>query len=412
MSFTPVTRLAVFYEPEAGRRWRVGRLLRQRRELFFEFDASFCATGLELSPFKLPLKAGVFRGDPTRFEGLMGLFDDSLPDGWGRLLLDRRARQHGYSAAQLGPLDRLSLVGRHAVGALVYEPEQTLEQPTVVRLAALEEEISTALADGPRADFERLFVIGGSPHGARPKALVQLDDRGVLHVGVAHALPGCTPWLLKFRSRHDAPESAALEHAYFLMGRAAGLEVPETRLLGRRPGVFAIRRFDRDGVRRVHQLTLAGLLDAPHTSPSVTYEDLLLATRRLVKTERAVTELFRRACFNVLAHNRDDHSRNFSFVMNARGVWRPSPAYDLTWSEGPGGEHWMLVAGEGAHPGLPHLEALAKRGDVKRPGSVIDEVRAAVDRFVSFADEAGVPAKSRARVARSLGVPTRLTPRR
>lgn len=402
MTFVPVTRLTVFYEPLEGSRLVVGRLLRHRHELLFEFDPSFLAAGLELSPFRLPLRPGVVRGNPRLFDGLMGLFDDSLPDGWGRLLIDRRARQQGYSGAQLGPLDRLSLVGSRAMGALVYEPEQLRERPTVLKLKAFEAEVATVLADGKRTDFERLFAIGGSPHGARPKALVQIDPQGTLHVGAAHALPGCTQWLLKFRSQQDGPDAGALEHAYFLMAKAAGIAVPETRLLAGK--YFAIRRFDRAGPRKVHQLTLAGLLDAPHTAPSVTYEELLRATRHLVKAEPAVLEVFRRACFNVFAHHRDDHSKNFSFLMDERGAWSVSPAYDLSFSEGPGGEHWMLVAGEGATPGRQHLEELARRADLRRVGAVIDEVRDAVDRFATFADEAGVPARTRARICRALGV--------
>jgi serine/threonine-protein kinase HipA len=407
VSFIPVTRLTVSYEPEEGRRVVVGRLLRQGHGVLFEYDAGFIARGLSLSPFKLPLRSGVFRGEPSRFDGLMGLFDDSLPDGWGRLLIDRRARQQGYSAAQLGPLDRLSLVGSRAMGALVYEPEQAVAPPTVVKLKQLEQEIAMVLSDTESPDFERLFAIGGSPHGARPKALVQIDAKGALHAGESRALPGCTAWLVKFRAKGDGADSAAVEHAYFLMARAAGVDVPETRLLGRAPGYFAVRRFDRDGARKTHQLTLAGLLDAPHTFPSVTYDDLLLATRRLVRAEPAVAELFRRACFNVLAHNRDDHSKNFSFLMSERGAWTVSPAYDLSYSDGPGGEHWMLVAGEGANPGRANLEALGRASDLKRPKPIIDEVRAAVDRFASFADEAGVPLKTRERIAKVLGVPSR-----
>lgn len=407
MSFTPVTRLTVTYECEEGRRQMVGRLLRNGQQLLFEYEPAFIASGLQLSPFKLPLRAGVFTGDLGRFDGLMGLFDDSLPDGWGRLLIDRRAAQGGLRRAQLGPLDRLSLVGSRTMGALVYEPEQLLEVPTVIKLEELEREVVAVLADSETADLERLIVIGGSPQGARPKALVQLDGKGTLHAGVARAMPGCTSWLVKFRAQADDADSGVLEHAYFLMAKAAGLDVPETRLLGRSPGFFAIRRFDRDGMRKTHQHTLCGLLEAPHTLPSVTYEQLLLVTRRLVQSEPAVEEMFRRACFNVFAHNRDDHSKNFSFLMSERGEWSVSPAYDLSFSDGPGGEHWMLVSGEGADPRRTHLEALAKAGDVKRFKPVIDRVRAAVDRFPSFADEAGLRAKTRDRVAKALGVRAR-----
>ena len=404
MSFTPVTRLTVFYEPEEGRRQLVGRLLRNGPQLLFEYEPAFIAKDLQLSPFKLPLRMGAFTGDLARFDGLMGLFDDSLPDGWGRLLIDRRAAQSGLRRTQLGPLDRLALVGSRTMGALAYEPEQLLEVPSVVKLEELEEEVATVLTDGVTADFDRLIAIGGSPQGARPKALVQIDAKGTLHAGVARAIPGCTSWLVKFRAQSDDADSGVLERAYFLMAKAAGLDVPETRLLGRSPGLFAIRRFDRDGKRKTHQHTLCGLLEAPHTLPSVTYEQLLLVTRRLVQSEPAVEEMFRRACFNVFAHDRDDHSKNFSFLMSERGEWSVSPAYDLNFSDGPGGEHWMLVSGEGANPERKHLEALAKAGDVRRFKPVIDQVRAAVDRFPSFADEAGLKAKTRDTVARALGV--------
>lgn len=412
MTFAPVTRLKVFYEPEEGSRQVVGNLLRQGRELLFEYDATFIAAGLELSPFKVPLRAGVFRGDPSRFEGLMGLFDDSLPDGWGRLLIDRRAQRSGLSSSQLGPLDRLSMVGSRTMGALVYEPEQALEVPTVVRLEELEKEIVSVLADGKRADLDRLIAVGGSPQGARPKALVQMDAKGVLHAGVSRALPGCSAWLVKFRSQTDEADAGVLEHAYFLMAKAAGIDVPETRLLGSAPGYFAIRRFDRDGARKTHQHTLAGLLEAPHTYSSVTYKDLLLVTRRLVRSEPAVAETFRRACFNVFARNRDDHSKNFSFLMSQRGEWRVSPAYDLNLSSGPGGEHWMTVSGEGLSPTKTHLQKLATEVDLKSPGPIIDAVRAAVNRFAEFAEQAGLRAKSRDRVAKVLGVETRKSPRK
>ena len=138
------------------------------------------------------------------------------------------------------------------------------------------------------------------------------------------------------------------------MAKAAGIDVPRTQLLGkttRSPGYFAIERFDRKGTTRIHMHTLGGLLQLPHAYAELDYRDLLKVTRELTRNEAAVAEMFRRACFNVLAHNRDDQSRNFAFLMDEQGAWRPSPAYDLTCSSGPGGEHTMLVAGEARAPG-------------------------------------------------------------
>jgi serine/threonine-protein kinase HipA len=395
-----VEQLAVFYEPSAGRRRRVGRLALRQRQILFEYDAEFLGSRLELSPIHLPLRPGVVTGGPE-LDGLMGVFDDSLPDGWGRLLIDRRAVELGMSSAALTPLDRLTLVGARSIGALVYEPEVVIDDPAVVKLSELARQADLVLHDAAGADLERLIAVGGSPQGARPKVLVQLGPDGDIHFGAKTIRPGFTAWIVKFPARNDEPRSAALEHAYFLMARAAGIDVPRTQLLGktkRNPGYFAIERFDRNGPTRIHAHTLGGLLQLPHGYPAMDYGDLLKVTRRLTRNEAAVAEMFRRACFNVFAHNRDDHCRNITFVMDEHGTWAPSPAYDLTFAHGPGGEHTMLVAGEGRAPGAEHLATLAARAELKHGARIIDEVRRATRRFKAFADRAGVPARLAKRV--------------
>lgn len=244
--------------------------------------------------------------------------------------------------------------------------------------------------------------------GARPKVLIQLSPTGEVHFGARTIERGFTAWLVKFRSRPDDPHSAALEHGYFLMAEAAGLDVPRTQVLGksrRDPGYFAIERFDRVGTARRHTHTLGGLLNLPHAHAALDYRDLLKLTRKLTRDESAVAEMFRRACFNVFAHNRDDHTRNFAFVMDERGNWQPSPAYDLTFTDGPGGEHTMLIAGEGRAPSEENLLKLAKECDLRHAGELVEQVRATVDRFKEFAEQAGVPARLRGKVAGALGVP-------
>lgn len=411
MTTPHVRELAVFYVPEPARRMRVGRLaIDPHRRLLFQYDPAFLGSGLELSPLTLPLSPDVMIGPPDMFGGLMGLFEDSLPDGWGRLLLDRRATQLGMSPAALTPLDRLAVVGARTMGALVYEPEAPFEDPTIVKLAELERDAGTVLHGVEGVDLERLIAVGGSPQGARPKVLVQLAPNGDVHFGAREIAPGFTAWLVKFPAREDDRHSASLEHAYFLMAAAAGLDVPRTRVLGktsRHPGHFAIERFDRDGTKRIHVHTLSGLVNLPQGYSAFDYRNLLRITRQLTHSEAAVAEVFRRACFNVFAHNRDDHSRNFAFVMDDRGTWHPSPAYDLTYAEGPGGEHTMLVAGEGRHPDRTHLATVAADLELKRSAAIIDEVRAAVARFPRFADQAGVPARLRDRITRALGLAKR-----
>ncbi len=405
MKLEHVRQVAVFYEPTPDRRIKVGRLALKARRVLFEYDATFLGTRLELSPFHLRLTPGIVEGQPKVLDGLMGVFDDSLPDGWGRLLIDRRATELGLSGASLTPLDRLTLVGHRSMGALVYEPEAVLDNPSIVKLSDLAVDAEAVQSGARGVDLDRLIAVGGSPKGARPKVLIQLAPSGEIRFGVRNIDPGFTGWLVKFPSRDDHPHSASLEHAYFLMAKAAGLDVPRTQVLGRtkgRAGYFAIQRFDRKRSTRVHMHTLGGLLHLPHGYPALDYRDVLAATRGLTRNEAAVREMFRRACFNVFAHNRDDHSRNFAFLMDEEGAWTPSPAYDLTFSEGPGGEHTTLVGGEGRRPSAEHLVALAAEVGLKRAATVVDEVRAAVADFERFADRAGVPARLRAATAKAL----------
>jgi serine/threonine-protein kinase HipA len=337
----------------------------------------------------------------------MGVFEDSLPDGWGRLLMDRRAQQAGMRAAQLGPLDRLSLVGSRAMGALVYAPEVELEAPSVVNLSEIAHDAAAVLRDATGPDLDRLVALGGSPQGARPKVLVQLSADGSRVHGDPRNRRGCAWCLVKFRVRQDDTHIGVLEHAYMNMAKAAGIDVPKTVLLGRsakHPGYCAVERFDRSGPRKTHMHTVSGMLEVPPSYPAIGYRELLLLTRELTRDEGAVTEMFKRACFNVFAHNRDDHTRNFAFLMDERGHWRVSPAYDLCYSEGPGGEHTILIGREGANPGEKHMFELAQATDIKHAKPIVESVRTAVNDVPRFADEAGLPAAKRNRLAELLGI--------
>lgn len=406
MRLKHVDQVAVYYEPEQDQRVKVGRLALKTRRVLFQYEASFLGTQLELSPVRLRLTPDVVIGQPAVLDGLMGVFDDSLPDGWGRLLIDRRAAELGLSGSALSPLDRLTLVGARAMGALTYEPEVAIDDPRIIKLADLARETITVLDGASGADLERLIAVGGSPKGARPKILIQISPKGALHFGAKTIKPGFTAWLVKFRAREDDPHTGSLEHSYCLMAKAAGIDVPHTQVLGktkREPGYFAIQRFDRVGTARRHVHTLGGLLQLPHGYAALDYRDLLKLTRTLTRDEVAVAEMFRRACFNVFAHNRDDHTRNFAFIMDGRGQWQPSPAYDLTFSHGPGGEHTMLIVGEGRNPDIEHLLRLAKEVDLRHASAIIDEVRTAVARFTEFAQQAEVPARLARRVAEVLG---------
>lgn len=401
MSFRPVELLHVGLE-QGGVARPVGRLARVQRRVLFEYDPAFLAQPLPLSPFHLPPRMGVFEQTRDLFDGLMGLFADSLPDSWGRLLLDRHVQGQGMSHHVLGPLDRLAYVGRDGPGALVYAPEMSpLERPSVVDLVALALEAQRVLDDDAGSAVQALLALGGSSGGARPKVqALYHPGEGRIVAGPVADSDGFLPVIVKFGSRADPEDVGAIELAYADMARRAGIEVAPTWLIrsGDR-GFFATQRFDRVGGARLHMHSLAGLAHANPLFPSADYADLLKVTRALCRDERAVERVFRQMVFNVVAHNRDDHSRNFAFLMNAEGEWRPSPAYDLTFSPGPGGEHWMAVAGEGRQPGRQHILKVARTVGVRRGAELLAEVREAVAAWEDIAAAAGVGAKSRRRVA-------------
>ncbi len=351
----------------------MGRLLLKNRKIFFEYDADFIKTGLELSPFKLPLKAGVIESKDRVFDGLFGIFNDSLPDGWGKLLLDRKLMKAGFNPATLSPLDRLCFVGNCAMGALSYEPENSNDHLNSLNdLDEIDGEIQAILA-GDDAYVEDLLVLGSSSAGARPKIL--LHD-----------------WLIKFRSSLDPEDISAIEYAYHQMAKEAGLILPEAKIFPSKKGFgfFGVKRFDRNGDRLIHMHSIAGLLHADHREHSLDYENIMKATLYLTKDIRQCEIQFRNAVFNVLSHNRDDHSKNFSFLMEAN--WAVSPAYDLTFSSGPAGEHSTLIMGEGKNPTKEHLLKLANVCNIKpdKALEIINQVLASTEKWQEFAENSGV----------------------
>ncbi len=384
---------------------KVGTLAQKDNKIYFEYDKAFLKTGIELSPYKLPLKAGLFRCDDDTFEGLWGLFADSLPDGWGRLLMDRHLMRLGINPNALTPLDRLAYVGKYAMGALSYEPENDVEdlafnEIVLDELAKSSEEILEGSSDSM---VDELLALGGSSGGARPKVLVQLsaDHTQIVH-GKQKLKEGFSHYMVKFASSQDSQEIGAIEYAYSLMVREAGLEMPHTLLLeGKKGRYFAIERFDRVGDSRVHMHSVAGLTHSDFRFPTLDYDDLLRLTLHLTKSMVEVEKMFRVACFNLFAHNRDDHAKNFSFLMDEKGIWRFSPVYDVTFSHGPGGEHSTMYMGEGKNPTKEHLFQLGEKYKLKAYREIINKVEEAISRWSRFAKEAGVSTRTHAEIGKT-----------
>jgi len=374
-----------------------GRLAMRERKIYFEYDSTFIKNGLEISPFHLPSKPGVSRFEEGLFEGLPGVFNDSLPDGWGRLLFDRYARPLGISPAELTPLTRLAHVGHHGMGALVYEPDHSADAAdSTIVLDKLAEQAQEVLSGASDDVLSELLSLNGSSAGARPKALIGLDSER-LHIvhGLHHELPDkYQPWLVKLSSSQDGADAGAIEYVYALMARDAGLDVPEVHLFPARHGAgyFAIKRFDRDGKQRLHMHSACGLLHSDFRTPSLDYEDLIALTSQLTRDMREVEKMLRLAVFNVLAHNRDDHAKNFTFLMNPKGQWRLSPAYDLTFSSGPGGEQSTMVMGEGRSTGIAHLIKLSEAAKIAKPRihEIIAQTQAALAQWPALAKKFGV----------------------
>lgn len=354
----------------------VGRLAAHEGVIYFEYHTSFIQKGLEISPVRLPLQDGLVAFEPRPFEGLAGVFSDSLPDGWGRLLFDRLMRSQGIITSDITPLDRLAYVGQHGMGALVYEPDYgSTETDGAIHLDQLATQVGEVLKGSSEDVIQELLALNGSSAGARPKALIGVDKdhRNISH-GARQPAQGFEPWLVKFPNTHDGPDAGAIEYVYALMAKEAGVSMPEVHLFPseKGSGYFAVKRFDRNGAKRYHMHTAAGLLHSDFRTPALDYEDLLNLTRALTKDAREVTKMYRLAVFNVLAHNRDDHAKNFSFLMDENGEWKLSPAYDLTFSGGPNGEQSTMVMGEGRKPSEKHLIKLGLEAQLSQ--TVIDDI--------------------------------------
>lgn len=391
----PVSRLAVALDLPAER-VPVGTLAwaEDKRLSAFQYDPAFLARGLALSPFRLPAGQGVHWAPPAPFEGLHGVFADSLPDGWGRLLVDRHMAALGHSPAKLSPLDRLALVGTRGMGALCYLPERTLAGP--VQPADLDwfARQAWAIEGGQSGSVEALLRANGGSAGARPKILVlRHSETGAIRPDYGQKpAPREEAWLVKLPSRLDPKDAGRVEYAYALMAAAAGIVVPPVLLLPGTAGqaYFAVRRFDR--FPRAHVHTLAGLVHADFRAPSLDYDDLLKVTSALTRDVGQVQETFRRMVFNVLVGNRDDHAKNHAFTMADDGRWSLTPAYDLTLSGGPSGQHNLTVAGEGRAPGPAQFAQVAQRASLGRAMAIrmTELVRAGLATWPQAAAAAGL----------------------
>lgn len=297
----------------------------------FEYNKHWLAKGFPISPFFLPLQPGVFIAKHNPFNGNFGVFADSLPDGWGNLLLDRLLKKHQIDPNSLNILQRLAIVGSNGMGALSYEPEFKITSSVGTSdLNNLSREVNKILQEEESSsELERLWLMAGSSAGARPKVMIQHSNEH---------------WLVKFPSSSDPNNIGEIEYQYSLLARKAGIEMAETKLFEGR--FFGTKRFDITNTQRVHVHSAAGLLHADFRLPSLDYTELIKATRALTRDENEVAKMFGLMVFNVLIGNKDDHAKNFSYTYS-ENRWKCSPAYDILPSNGMNGEHTTSIAGKG-----------------------------------------------------------------
>jgi serine/threonine-protein kinase HipA len=370
----------------------VGRLAMVGGVAQLEWSPKAIAAGQAIAPFHYPLETGLHAARSREFDGLHGFLADSLPDAWGTLLLRRRLAKLGHRFEELNAVERLALVGRRGRGALVFQPEMLDEaDDSAIDLDQLAEE-SRHVMLGEEGELDALLAtLGGGSGGARPKVHLSLGDKGTPAVSGK----GQDEWIVKFPALNDPLDIGPIEEAYARMARAAGIVMAETRLIpsSKGPGHFATRRFDRPAPgKRVHMVSLGGAVEASPHMPSLDYDGFLRATLSITRDMRDVEQAFRRMVFNVLAHNRDDHVRQHAYLMDDKGNWRLAPAFDLTFSNGPGGEHYMAVMGEGLDISRAHVEALGVRHGIaaKRISAIIEDVRFAISSWAQCARDSGV----------------------
>lgn len=402
----------------------------------FQYDPDFARSGIEVSPLTMPLARRVYSFpelSAETFYGLPGLLADSLPDRFGHALIDAWLASEGRSPQSFNAIERLCYTGKRGMGALEFAPSTgpdpaKASRIVVDRLVDLASEILTrrntldvSFADGSKEQaMSEILRVGTSAGGARAKAVIAWNpSTNEVRSGQVDAAEGFQYWVLKFdgvsgnkdKELEDPKGYGVIEYAYSQMARDAGITVSECRLFeenGRRH--FMSKRFDRQGGGdKLHMQSLCGLAHYDYNLAGMySYEQALLAMRRLELPMDDIEEQFRRMAFNVIARNQDDHVKNIAFLMDKSGRWSLSPAFDVTYSYNPQGlwtaKHQMTINGKRDEFSREDFKACAKTASMKRgrAESILDEVRQAVSRWKVYADAAGVDPSQRDRIQAAL----------
>ncbi len=363
----------------------------------FQYFPGWSARGLELSPMYLPSQTEGWVRTPTpEFSPLFGLFADSLPDWWGEQMMMCYFEDKGIPWKHVTPLQKLACMGDHGMGAIGYSPlvnSGNFREELTVEVVELVKGAHSVLHGCTKELLPALIRSSLHSGGAQPKVLLGFNEDFSKAVAGGGRMPsGYKRWLLKFDLDPEY-ESGREEYAYSLMAKAAGIQMAETHLIEGADGAchFVSRRFDRPGESRRHIHTYSGM---SHTliREGLEYADLMNLTRELTGKHEDVIEVYRRACFNVLAGNDDDHAKNHAFLMTPDGRWHISPAYDLTRSSNPlvSGIRAASVNGENVNPGRSHLRKLGELQGIAQKDEILEEVITSINDWPYWASKAGM----------------------
>lgn len=371
---SPNNYLNVFYKNRI-----VGTMaMTENKMAAFEYSDEWIKDGFSISPFTLPLEKRVFVPQKPYFHGLFGVFADSLPDAWGNLLLDRLLKKNGIDPDELSVLDRLAIVGDSGMGALTYRPEIQLVQSNAgFDLDEVARQCKQMLTSVYDENLDALYGLGGTSGGARPKIMTEINGED---------------WIIKFPAHVDGADAGEMEYDYGKCAKRCKIHMTETKLFPSKEckGYFGTQRFDRirksevsSDKERIHMCTVAALLEVDFNQPSLDYTELMKLVKILTRDDpKEVEEMFRRMCFNVFAHNRDDHAKNFTYLYDEeKGKWYLSPAYDITYSSTYYGEHTTSVNGNGSDPGEKELKQVGIKAGIsnKMCENIIQEIQTCVE---------------------------------
>lgn len=359
-----ITKLQVLYNGRS-----VGHLVDNNGEIAFQYDESWLENGFSISPIFLPLSSEIFINKKATFDGLFGVFHDSLPDGWGALLVARMLAKRGVNINTLSPLNKLALTSENGIGGLSYVPSE--RENGQFETANLDE-IAVDIKNIYKNEYEnysldRIYTLGGASGGARPKVHMNIDGES---------------WIIKYQSKIDPENIGEQEYSANQTAQKCGINVNEYKLFPSTltSGYFGAKRFDIVNGKRLHTISLSAVLEVSHQTPIVDYAHFIQVIKEICGNKEDVYEGFRRMCFNVLYGNKDDHSKNFAFIYNETAkTYQLSPFYDITKTHEKQ-EHEMTILGNG-NPSETDIIALAKecKLNLLKCRKILEEVKKRIE---------------------------------